>query len=112
MPCFDGEVNYQYVKWGDMDLSPSYVWDDGRFTCLKFNDVVELPLLYQVLSDGSEALIQYRMEKNVMVVHGISKEFRLRLGDLVLGLQTKRNQAIQHNHKKSSVDGKRVIKHE
>ncbi|WP_039953380.1 TrbG/VirB9 family P-type conjugative transfer protein, partial [Vibrio tubiashii] len=112
VPCFDGTVNYQYEKWGDMEISPTYMWDDGRFTCLKFNEAFELPVIYQVLADGSESLIQYHMSKNTMVVHGVSKEFRLRLGELVLGLHTKRAQTTSHNDKKTSIEGQRVIKHE
>lgn len=112
VPCMDGVVNYQYEKWGDDHLSPAYMWDDGRFTCLKFNDVFELPVIYQVLADGSESMIQYHMQNNTMVVHGTSQEFRLRIGDEVLGLHTKRAQTSSHNDKKTSIQAKRVIKHE
>lgn len=111
-PCSDGVINFKYEKWGDMALSPSLMWDDGRFTCLKFTNVVELPVIYQVLQDGSESMIQYHMEKDTMVVHGTSSEFRLRIGELVLGLATDTMKLSKFNHKKSTIKAKRVMSDE
>jgi type IV secretion system protein VirB9 len=112
VPCTDGPVNFQYEKWGDMELSPSRMWDDGRFTCLKFTNVVELPVIYQVLADGSESMIQYHMKKDTMVVHGTANEFRLRVGEQVLGVVTDNLEVSPFNEKKSTIDAKRVVSNE
>ncbi|MGR2997568.1 TrbG/VirB9 family P-type conjugative transfer protein [Vibrio vulnificus] len=112
VPCTDGAVNFQYEKWGDMELSPSRMWDDGRFTCLKFTNVVELPVIYQVMADGSESMIQYHMRKDTMVVHGTSREFRLRVGDQVLGIVTDALEVSPFNEKKSTIGAKRVVNNE
>lgn len=112
IPCTGGPVNFHYEKWGDMEISPSRMWDDGRFTCLRFTNVVELPVIYQVLTDGSESMIQYHMKKDTMVVHGTSKEFRLRVGEQVLGLSTDKLDVSPFNEKKSTIDAKRVVNDE
>ena len=99
IPCSDGRRNFQYVKWGDDYLSPKFVWDDGRFTCFKFVDNVELPVIYTVDQDGRESLINSHLEKDVLVVHFVSKEFRLRLGEMVLGVETLNLKKQGFNHK-------------
>lgn len=112
IPCSDGKMNFEYGKWGDDALAPRYMWDDGRFTCLKFSHNAELPVAYQVAQDGTESLINYHIEKDTMILHGISHEFRLRLGKNVLGLFAPHAQASGFNPKASSIDAKRTLKYE
>ncbi|WP_412497219.1 TrbG/VirB9 family P-type conjugative transfer protein [Vibrio fluvialis] len=112
IPCSDGSMNFSYVKWGDQSLSPEYMWDDGRFTCLKFSNKNELPVAYQIASDGTESLINYHVQKDTMILQGISKEFRLRLGKQVLGLKSDDVLSSGYNDKASSVDARREIKSE
>lgn len=112
VPCFDGNVNYNYVKWGDDELSPQYMWDDGRFTCLKFTGNVELPVAYQIASDGSESLINYNMNKDTMVLHGVASEYRLRLGKRVLGLRSMDKTVKGYNDKGTTIPAKRELKNE
>ena len=112
IPCFDGSANFRYGKWGDDALAPQYMWDDGRFTCLKFTDNAELPVAYQVAADGSESLINYHIEKDTMVLQGISKEFRLRLGKQVLGLRSDKAISSGYNDKATSINGTRELSYE
>ena len=112
IPCFDGEVNFRYGKWGNDELSPQYMWDDGRFTCLKFTTNAQMPVAYQIASDGSESLINYHIEKDTMVLQGISNEFRLRLGKQVLGLRSDAAISSGYNEKASSVNATRELKNE
>lgn len=109
IPCYDGDVNFAYGKWGDLELSPSYMWDDGRFTCLKFTDNAELPIPYQVTADGEESLINYNIESDTIILHGIASEFRLRLGKQVLGLQSEKAVFAGHNKKGSTIKLKREL---
>lgn len=111
-PCYDGMINFDYVKWGDEELAPNYMWDDGRFTCLKFNKHAELPVAYQISTDGSESLINYSFRKDVMVIHSISKEFRLRLGEQVLGLRSEKAISSGYNEKATSLNSSRGLSHE
>ncbi|WP_150137807.1 TrbG/VirB9 family P-type conjugative transfer protein [Candidatus Enterovibrio escicola] len=112
IPCFDGNANFRYGKWGDEALAPKYMWDDGRFTCLKFTKNDELPVAYQVASDSSESLINYHFEKDTMILHGISKEFRLRLGKQVLGLRSDAAISSGYNEKATSINGTRELNYD
>jgi type IV secretion system protein VirB9 len=91
--CLEGPINLDYLKWGDEGLTPGKMWDDGKFTCLVFEDKIELPLVYQISLDGEESLVNYHIEdgkagETIVVVHSISPEFRLRLGESVLGIES------------------------
>lgn len=87
VPCSDGTMNFRYLKWGNNLISPQYVWDDGRFTCFKFKNNIELPVIYQKDSSGQETLINTHMVNDVLVAQGVANEFRLRLGESVLGIK-------------------------
>lgn len=112
IPCYDGKVNFRYGKWGDIALAPTYMWDDGRFTCLKFAQHGELPVPYQVGTDGIESLVNYRMNKDTMIIHSVSKEFRLRLGKQVLGLRSEHTLSNGYNEKATSINATRELNHD
>lgn len=112
IPCYDGEVNFRYGKWGDNELAPSHMWDDGRFTCLKFTTNAEIPVVYQVGTDGTESLVNYSFKKDTMIIHSVSKEFRLRLGKQVLGLRSENTLPSGYNNKASSVNATRELTHD
>lgn len=110
VPCSDGSVNFQYQKWGKDALSPQYAWDDGRFTCMKFQKNSELPVVYQIGSDGKEAIVNYHIERDTVVIHAVANEFRLRLGDDVLGIKSDAVKYAGFNEKSSTIRAKRIIK--
>ncbi len=112
IPCSDGAQNFDYLKWGDAELAPQYMWDDGRFTCLKFTENAELPVAYQIGSDGKESLINYHFNQDTMVIRSVANEYRLRLGERVLGLSSDRVKYSGYNHKATSNKAKRGIKDE
>jgi type IV secretion system protein VirB9 len=68
------------------DIVPTLVFDDGRFTYLKFPGNREVPAVFAVLGDGSEALVNARMEDDLLVVDRISRRLMLRAGLAVVGL--------------------------
>lgn len=111
LPCSDGTINWKYIKWGDDELSPQYTWDDGRFTCMKFAKNAELPVVYQITSDGKESLVNYHIERDTVVIQSVVNEYRLRLGDSVLGIYSN-TEFAGYNDKGSSIKAKRVIKDE
>ncbi len=47
---------------GSQDIVPTLVFDDGRFTYLRFPGNREVPAVFHVLGDGSETLVNARME--------------------------------------------------
>jgi type IV secretion system protein VirB9 len=68
------------------DIAPSLVFDDGRFTYLRIAGQRELPAVFQVLADGSESLVNTRMEDDLLVVDRVSRRLVLRAGQAVVGI--------------------------
>jgi len=68
------------------DIVPSLVFDDGRFTYLRFPGNRQIPAVFQVLGDGSETLVNARMEDDLLVVDLVSRRLMLRAGHAVVGL--------------------------
>ena len=71
---------------GSQNIVPALVFDDGRFTYLRFPGNREVPAVFQVLGDGSETLVNTRMEDDLLVVDRVSRKLMLRAGTAVVGL--------------------------
>lgn len=73
----------------DQEIAPLNVYDDGRFTYFKFADNTDMPSIYTVSADGSEALVnRHQLAENgrVIVAEKVAPKFVLRLGDAVVGV--------------------------
>ena len=81
--------NQNYWAFGDKALTPTAAYDNGRFTYLSFDNGKELPMVYKVMEDGSEALLNTHMEDDVIVIHETAKKFVLRLGKSVLAIENR-----------------------
>jgi type IV secretion system protein VirB9 len=68
------------------DIIPTLIFDDGRFTYLQFPNNRELPAVFHVLDDGSETLVNTRMEGDLLVVDRVSRRLMLRSGSAVIGV--------------------------
>lgn len=90
-------ANWNYQLQGKESFSPYEVWDDGRFTCFRFNTSSDLPMIYRVAGDGSEMLVNSHIEDNVVVVHETSPMFRVRLGTKVVAVRTNSFEAMPSN---------------
>lgn len=78
------KYNFNYTISGKDDIAPLRIFDDGLFTYFQFrNKNADLPAFYWVDDDGNEALINYRMRGDYVVVERVSKRFTLRHGTLV-----------------------------
>jgi type IV secretion system protein VirB9 len=71
---------------GSQDIVPTLVYDDGRFTYLRFPGNREVPAVFHVLGDGSETLVNARMEDEQLVVDRVSRRLMLRAGTAVVGI--------------------------
>jgi len=71
---------------GSQDIVPTLVYDDGRFTYLRFPGNREVPAVFHVLGDGSETLVNARMEDEQLVVDRVSRRMMLRAGTAVVGI--------------------------
>jgi len=71
---------------GSEDIVPTLVFDDGRFTYFRFPGNREVPAVFHVLGDGSETLVNARMEDDLLVVDRVSRRLMLRAGLAVVGV--------------------------
>jgi type IV secretion system protein VirB9 len=91
-----GTTGYSNLKYTmsatarDREIAPANVWDDARFTYFKFYPNTELPNVYTVAPDGTEALVNRHMldreGSRVIVAEKVARKFRLRLGESVVGI--------------------------
>jgi len=68
------------------DIVPALIFDDGRFTYLRFPGNREVPAVFHVLGDGSETLVNARMEDDLLVVDRVSRRLMLRAGSAVVAV--------------------------
>lgn len=68
------------------DIVPVLIFDDGRFTYIRFPGNREVPAVFHVLPDGSETLVNTRMEDDLLVVDRVSRRLMLRAGQAVVGV--------------------------
>lgn len=68
------------------EIVPSLVFDDGRFTYMRFPGNREVPAVFHVRNDDSETLVNARMEDDLLVVDRVSRRLMLRAGSSVVGL--------------------------
>lgn len=81
--------NWNYsMQIGDNSegIAPTMAYDDGRFTYLKFPNNRAFPAVFLVAADGSESLVNTNVEDDVLVIHRVSPELVLRLGNAVVGI--------------------------
>lgn len=83
-------LNYCYYGFGDRELKPLFVYDDGVFTYFKFSNHLPVPTIYSVSEIGSESITASHIKDDgTIVVHELSKRFNIRLGNKVLGIINK-----------------------
>jgi type IV secretion system protein VirB9 len=68
------------------DIVPSMAFDDGRMTYIRFAGNRELPAVFQVAEDGTESMVNPRMEGDLLVVDRVARRLNLRLGNQVVAL--------------------------
>lgn len=71
---------------GSSDIVPSLVFDDGRFTYLRMVGQRPLPAVFEVQGDGSEHMVNTRMEEDLLVVDRVSRRLMLRAGHAAVGI--------------------------
>jgi type IV secretion system protein VirB9 len=79
--------NYSIAEGAaSQDILPTLIFDDGRFTYLRFPNNREVPAVFHVFADGSETLVNARMEGDLLVVDRVSRRLMLRAGSAVIGV--------------------------
>jgi len=80
----EGTRNLNYKVQGSSAIQPSEVSDNGQFTVMRFPNQREVPAIFTVNPDGSEATASFDVRDEFVVLHGVYKEIRLRRGKVVL----------------------------
>ena len=79
------KYNFNYTISGPESVAPLKIFDDGEFTFFEFkNKNAELPAFFLVDKNGDEALINYRMRGNYVVVERVAEKFTLRHGNEIV----------------------------
>lgn len=74
-------INFNYDISGTADFKPVQVFDDGRFTWLKFNTPVqELPALFAPGVDDKLEVVNYVVKENMFMVQKVMPNAILKLG--------------------------------
>jgi type IV secretion system protein VirB9 len=78
--------NFDYEFSGSENIAPTKVFDDGEFTYMEFGnrDNYELPAVYTVDSNGYEALVNYRIVENYLVIEQVASQLTLRSGSDII----------------------------
>lgn len=104
-------TNDDYWGYGDKYIKPTALYDDGKFTYFEFANGKNLPTIYKVLPDGTEALVNKHVKGHTVIVHEVGDEFVLRLGMSVLGIKNQGfNADGQFNTTGTSGHDVRIIK--
>lgn len=62
------------------DIVPALVFDDGTQTYFRFPNNRPVPTLFQTAPDGSEEMVNARMQDDLLVADRVARRFVLRLG--------------------------------
>ena len=101
----DAKINTAYVKRGNADITPTAMWDNGLFTYMQYDNAKELPTVYKVMPDGTEALVNTHIDSDTMIIHEVNRLYRVRLGGAVAELANQRLQDNGFNHSGTSIRG-------
>jgi type IV secretion system protein VirB9 len=76
------KYNFNYEFSGSAKIAPIKVFDDGEFTYMEFPDEnAEIPAIFVVNSSGYEALVNFRVVSNYIVIERVDYQFTLRSGN-------------------------------
>jgi type IV secretion system protein VirB9 len=76
-------LNWNYYACGTRLLRPSEVYDDGRFTFMRFPGAQEIPAIFTINADGSESIVNGAMKGDQYVVQITARRLILRRGKAV-----------------------------
>ena len=78
--------NWDYWSKGSDEVTPDLIFDDGRFTYVKFANNREMPAIYTVNEGGSESLVNTHINPrypDIITIHKVKKRFTFRKGKAV-----------------------------
>jgi type IV secretion system protein VirB9 len=79
--------NTGYAVSGQSEITPIAVWDDGTFTYFRFARNAPVPAIFRHAAGAERTVNSLAESDGVIRVSGVSREWVLRLGDLVICVQ-------------------------
>ena len=76
-------INGDYGVIGAAELTPTSVYDNGEQTAITFAPNNPVPSIFYEEADGSESVVPFHFENDIMIVHRVARKFVLRRGDAV-----------------------------
>ena len=81
----DEQYNFNYTISGAEYIAPRKIFDDGEFTFFEFDKKnADIPAFFLVDSAGREALVNYRLTGDYIVIERVASQFTLRHGNDVV----------------------------
>lgn len=75
------KYNFNYTMSGSEIIAPIRVFDDGEFTYFQFSSLnAEVPAFFLVDTEGKEALVNYRVNGDYIVIERVTSQLTLRNG--------------------------------
>ncbi len=94
-------LNFNYKVSGSDSIKPIKAFDDGNFTYLEFSHAnAELPAIFLVDSEGNEALINFRVRGNNIIIERVAEHFTLRNGEDTVCLINKQHSVTKNKKKR------------
>lgn len=71
-----------------VDIRPMRVFDDGKFTYFYFPENTDIPAIYEATPGSHDEWLTnfHKAEDGAIVVHGIAKQWNLRLDKAIIGV--------------------------
>ena len=80
-------ANYTMQQGKNSDsFKPVAAFDDGTFTYIKFPSGKDIPNVFRVMEDGTEAIINATVQDDFVVLEGVYKNMMIRANNAVIGL--------------------------
>ena len=75
------KYNFNYTISGEENISPIKLFDDGEFTYIQFRDKnTDIPAVFVVGNDDQEAMVNYRISGEYVVIERVASRMTLRRG--------------------------------
>jgi type IV secretion system protein VirB9 len=74
------ELNFSYTVKGSKGMTPTRVFDDGRFTYFEFPPGLDSPAVFVIGPTGQEELVNNQVRGRYNVIDVVAKQFVLRYG--------------------------------
>ena len=81
--------NWNYYACGERNLWPAEIFDDGRFTYMRFPAAQQIPAVFEIAVDKAESIVDGAMEGDYYVVRHVAPGFVLRQGERVACVQNR-----------------------